>query len=58
VFCGVFLEKADAERGVLMVSLWWIAWWMWSLDARFFLSAQKFWLVRPDASVSVAEFFA
>jgi hypothetical protein len=30
-----------AGCGFLMVSLWWIAWWMWCFDGRF-LGAEKY----------------
>jgi hypothetical protein len=35
VFSGDFGENWCFERGVLMVWLWWNAWWMWCLSNQF-----------------------
>jgi hypothetical protein len=33
-FCGGFCEKRCAERGFLLVSLWWIDGELWCVDGR------------------------
>jgi hypothetical protein len=39
-FAEVFCEKRVSERGILMVNLWWFAWWAWYLNGHV-LSAEK-----------------